>query len=97
MPRLDLWLLATCPHLITGPPVGVPGEPEYLQRRGKVAQDHAVKRHNRNSVRSCRATPARWLESCEDCLFGHWSNYHEVSHHAEQRDEEITADPVGGD
>jgi hypothetical protein len=54
-PRLDLWLLATCPHLITGPPFGVPGEPEHLQRRREVAQDH-VERHNRRPVRSCRVT-----------------------------------------
>ncbi len=77
--RRDLWLLAACPHLITGPPFDVSGEPEYLQRRGEIAEDHAVERHNRHQVRFGGDAAAGWLKSCEDCLFSHWSNYR--AHH----------------
>jgi hypothetical protein len=66
---LDFRLQAAEAHVVARFPLSVADAAKDLQRSREVAEDNAVKGENGDTMF------AVWLNSCEDCLFGHSSNY----------------------
>src|SRR5690348_8289140 len=64
-----------CPHtnVVAKPAVFIPRSGEDLQWDREIAQDNSVIGKHGDAMR--RLPNAAWLESCDDCLSGHWFDY----------------------